>query len=108
MFTSKIAQLQGLDYYERLAALDMLSLQRRRERYIIIHMWKILNGIAPNDMNLNFRHQSRLGLQAERRPLTRHARQTNQTLHDSSFAISQLGPLQSSFDQDHSGLPSSF
>ena len=86
-FTNKIAQLQGHNYYERLAALDMMSLQRRRERYIIIHMWKILNDLAPNDINVTFRHQSRLGWQAERRPLRRHARQVNQTLHDGSFAM---------------------
>ena len=86
-FTQKISQLKDLDYYERLSALNIMSLQRRRERYTIIHMWKILNNAAPNDINISFRQQSRLGIQAERRPLARHCRQANQTLYDASFAM---------------------
>ena len=34
--------MQGLSYPERLAVLKLYSLQRRRERYIIIYVWKIL------------------------------------------------------------------
>ena len=42
-FTRSIAGIQSIDYWERLSALKLLSLQRRRERYMIIHVWKILN-----------------------------------------------------------------
>ena len=41
-FTSKINGLQHLNYWERLKELNLYSLQRRRERYIIIYVWKIL------------------------------------------------------------------
>ena len=40
--------MNGKNYWERLQALKLNSLERRRERYIIIHTWKILNGLAPN------------------------------------------------------------
>ena len=39
------------DYWERLKILNLYSLQRRRERYIIIYIWKILEGIVPNPNN---------------------------------------------------------
>ena len=43
-FTSKIAGMKQLHYSERLSRLSLMSLQRRRERFMILHMWKILNG----------------------------------------------------------------
>ena len=39
-FTSRIGGCYELDYWERLQKLSLMSLQRRRERYIILHMWK--------------------------------------------------------------------
>ena len=47
-FTSKIWGYQHMDYWERLHHLHLYSLQRRRERYIIIYVWKILEGLVPN------------------------------------------------------------
>ena len=40
-FTRYISGMQGLSYPERLTVLKLYSLQRRRERYIIIYVWKI-------------------------------------------------------------------
>ena len=40
--------ISGLSYPERLTVLKLYSLQRRRERYIIIYVWKILEGLVPN------------------------------------------------------------
>ena len=85
-FTLKIAGLRDLNYYERLSALGLMSLQRRRERYIIIHMWKILYGKAPA-LSITFRDPSRLGIQAELPPLSHVARRANQSLYDGSFAM---------------------
>ena len=39
------------NYWERLKILNLYSLQRRRERYIIIYIWKILEGQVPNPNN---------------------------------------------------------
>ena len=52
-FTSKIWGVQHLDYW-----------QRRRERYIIIHMWKILHQRCSNDHGINFSTPSRHGIKA--------------------------------------------
>ena len=63
-FTSRIWGLQHLNYWQRLRALKLMSLQRRRERYIIIHMWKILHGYCPNDICIQFSEPSRHGIKA--------------------------------------------
>ena len=47
-FTRFISCMAGLSYTERLTVLKLYSLQRRRERYIIIYVWKILKGLVPN------------------------------------------------------------
>ena len=38
-FTRYISGCQGLSYWDRLKKLGLMSLQRRRERYVILHMW---------------------------------------------------------------------
>ena len=47
-FTRKIRLDERPDYWERLNLLKMYSLQRRRERYRIIYVWKILEQQVPN------------------------------------------------------------
>ena len=42
-FTARIVGMKDIHYWDRLKKLSLMSLQRRRERYIIMHMWKILN-----------------------------------------------------------------
>ena len=43
-FTAQVAGLADLDYWERLKSLRMYSQERRRERYRIIFIWKVLQG----------------------------------------------------------------
>ena len=43
--------MESLDYSERLVFLKLHSLQRRRERYCIIYVWKIIEGLVPNFSN---------------------------------------------------------
>lgn len=47
-FTYKISGLNDKNYWERLKMLKLYSLERRRERYIVIYIWKIINGKVPN------------------------------------------------------------
>ena len=47
-YTNKIRGVENMTYWERLRHLKLYSLQRRRERYITIYVWKILEGIVPN------------------------------------------------------------
>ena len=59
--TSRISELKDQSYHQRLNALNLFSLQRRRERYDIIHIWKMQQGIIQNDINLQFYRSSRHG-----------------------------------------------
>ena len=52
-FIRKIKGMFFNDYWDALSSLHMLSLQRRRERYQIIYLWKILENIVPNPVVVN-------------------------------------------------------
>ena len=47
-FTRHLAGMRDLSYSDRLLRLNLYSLQRRRERYCIIYVWKIIEGLVPN------------------------------------------------------------
>ena len=47
-FTRKIRNNSQEDYWCRLSRNNLYSLERRRERYRIIYVWKILEGMVPN------------------------------------------------------------
>ena len=68
-FTARIENLEKLDYWQRLEHLNLYSLQRRRERFAIIHAFKIHKKLAPNDVNLMFHDNPRLGIQCKRLPI---------------------------------------
>ena len=81
-FTARTWGFQHLNYWQRLKALDLMSLQRRRERYIIIHMWKILHYKCPNDINIQFGAPSRLGTKAVIPGILKSSSRVNQTRYD--------------------------
>ena len=89
-FTSRIAGCHDLDYWKRLKKLSLISLQRRRERFTILHMWKILHGVTSNDVKVKFQPKSRTGIKAVIPSLTANCMKSHQTLYDNSFAV--LGP----------------
>ena len=47
-FFRKIHGMGQLSYWEQLQALSSYSLERRRERYLVIYVWRILEGHVPN------------------------------------------------------------
>ena len=51
LFMRKIGISRGID-----------QLQRRREWYLIMHMWKVLNDRCPNDLNIQFNDKDRHGI----------------------------------------------
>ena len=51
---------QDDDYWDRLKKLNLYSVERRRERYTCIYVWKILQGIVPNP-GINFEYNERRG-----------------------------------------------
>ncbi|KAL5269743.1 hypothetical protein ACHWQZ_G003270 [Mnemiopsis leidyi] len=86
-FTRHILGMKGADYWERLSKLKLQSLQRRRERYIIIHVWKTLHNMVPNDLGMEFYHRERLGWRARIPKFSSRAKQSSKTLYDASFAV---------------------
>ena len=86
-FTKRIEGNSELDYWNRVSRLKLMSLQRRRERYTILHLYKILNNTAPNDLNITFTTNERRGILASVPTLSRIATKKFQTLYDSSFAV---------------------
>ena len=79
-----------MSYWERLKELKLMSIQRRRERYIIIHIWKLYAGEAPNDVGVKFYWNDRLGLMCTVPKLTAKSMAVN-TLKFNSF--SSMGPM---------------
>ena len=56
--------MQDLSYHERLKVLNLYSIQRRRERFVIIYMYKIHMNIVPNP-GVQFKTNERTGVKAE-------------------------------------------
>ena len=59
-FTSKVKDMNGLSYWERLQAMQMYSMERRRERYMILFIWKISQGMV-GGYSLEFTNNPRRG-----------------------------------------------
>ena len=86
-FTRKINGCQGLNYWERLEKLKILSLQRRRERYSIIHIWKMLNNQAPNNINIQSYSTARQGIKIRLPPFNTKAQTSVASDYENSFKI---------------------
>ena len=86
-FTSKIDGYKDLHYWDRIAGLKLMSLQRRRERYCILHIFKIIHKLVPNDLNITFNTSDRRGICANIPPMAKASKPKFQSLYDSSFAV---------------------
>ena len=58
-FTSRIEGMENKNYHERLKYLNLYSLERRRERYLIIYAWEQIEGKRENILNLRTRRIGR-------------------------------------------------
>ena len=47
-FIRKIEGMYGLSYWNQLKQLKLFSVERRRERYMIMYIWYIIEGLVPN------------------------------------------------------------
>ena len=86
-FISRITSMKELHYYDQLIHLSLISLQRRRERFILLYMWKILHEQTSNDFNVQFVSLPRLGTLAIIPSKSRTSSAANQTLFDNSFVV---------------------
>ena len=59
-FTVHIDGMAGLDHWERLSALSLYSQERRRERYQIIFLWKVSQGLG-SGYNATCTQRERIG-----------------------------------------------
>ena len=73
-----------LNYWERLHHFQMLSQERRMQRYKIIYVWKILEGRVPNNgiIQADYLRKGRL---CEITTLKKNCSQKIKTLRDNSF-----------------------
>ena len=85
--TSKISEVKHLPYWERLRKLNLMSLQRRRERYIAIQMYKLYHELTPNDLQLEFYESNRRGPCCKIPPMSKICRPKVQRMYDESFRV---------------------
>ena len=86
-FTFQIEGYSDYDYWTRPKLLKIHSLQIRRERFIIIQMFKIHNNLTSNDLNLQFTTSDRRGSIAILPQIPKQASAKCLSLFESSFAV---------------------
>ena len=85
--TARIREVRHLSYWDRLKKLNLMSLQRRRERYAILQVFKILKGLTPNDLSLEFYQTKRRGLCCKIPPMSKTCSPRIQRMYDDSFRV---------------------
>ena len=53
-FLKKVAEVRTMNYWQQLKQLRIYSLERRRERFQIIYVWSILEGLVPNFFHFEY------------------------------------------------------
>ena len=87
-FTSQIDGMSGLDYWERLQALRLYSQERRRERYQIIFIWKVSQGLVDGfGYHATFVNSDRRGRQMQVAPLCNQAASSVRKARESSLQV---------------------
>ena len=57
------------------------------ERYSIIHVWKIRNGMTPNDIGFEFQTKQRLGIKACIPPINRESQMSVKVEYDKTLRV---------------------
>ena len=95
VYTSKIQEVADFNYWDRLHILGLYSLERRRDRYMILYVFKIITGIVPNFLTERFRisvvNNPRRGRLCIIPALNTQSARSIQTRIDSSFFV--RGPM---------------
>ena len=90
-YTARIVGIGHLNYWQRLKKLQLQSLERRRERYQIIYINKIIKGEVPNLTNDRFQIKTidsgRRGKLCIIPPVKTSASARLKTITDSSFVV---------------------
>ena len=85
-FTSRVEGMDGLDYWERLEKLGMYSQERRRERYQILFIWKLSQGLVTG-YHLTFQRNVRRGLLVAVPPMANKSPTSVRRARESSLKV---------------------
>ena len=83
-FTKRLCGLSEMNYYERLKYLNIYSMERRRERYEILYIFKVINHRVPN-VGLKWKFFPRRGRELIPPPVRKNSRQSAVTMRRNSF-----------------------
>ena len=89
-FIKRIEGIEHLTYPEQLKKLKLYSLERRRERYLIIYLWKMLENLVPKCIDLRRRNGGRNGRSFRLPLLSRTASTRLKTIRDDSFFVQSV------------------
>ena len=89
-FIKRIKGIEHLTYPEQLKKLRLYSLERRRERYLIIYLWKMLENLVPKCIDLRRRNGGRNGRSFRLPLLSRTASTRLKTIRDDSFFVQSV------------------
>ena len=87
IFTRKIQYMDSYNYWERLKILKIMSLQRRREKMIIIFVWMIKNNKVTNSINLQFHTDRKGNNKVFIRPFPKKIKGELLSIYENSFII---------------------
>ena len=89
-FIKRIETIQHLTYPEQLKKLNLYSLERRRERYLIIYLWKMMENLVPTCVDLQKRNKGRNGRSFKLPQMNRTAYVRLKTLREGSFFVKSI------------------
>ena len=85
-FTAQVEGMEDLDYWDRLQALHLYSLERRRERYQIIFLWKVAQGLVQG-YSASFSSSDRRGRHMQVAPMCSRATAAVKNAKESSLQV---------------------
>ena len=83
-FTKRINGLKDTNYYERLQKLRIYSMERRRERYELLYIYKIISHQVPN-VGLKWKFFPRRGREIIPPPVRKNSKLSAMTMRRNSF-----------------------
>ena len=86
----KDSQMTGLNYWEKLSHLNIYSQERRRERFDIIFLWKLSQGLAEG-YDVTWSYSERRGRMAVPKTIVKNIPAKVRRMRESSFGV--RGPL---------------
>ena len=83
-FTKRLLNMKDKTYYERLQELNIYSMERRRERYEILYVFKVLKSLVPN-IGIKPKWSQRRGRMLVPPPVHKNSTQAAATMRRNSF-----------------------